>query len=74
MLKQFETHNKLLNLWGKLFPDTTCNSVEKTKHWHELRDKSGRNMIRLTDAHLSAWDSGLIILHVPLSFIPFNPL
>jgi hypothetical protein len=74
MLNRYQTHNKLLNLWSSLFPGTICDNVEKTEHWHELRDKSGRKMIRMTNAHLSAWNNGLIILHVPLSTLPFNPL
>ena len=27
-IKRYETHNKLLNLWVKLFPDVTCEVDE----------------------------------------------
>lgn len=74
MLNRYQTHNKLLNLWSNLFPGTICDNVAKSEYWHELRDRDGGKMIRLTSSHLTAWDQGLVILNIPLSFLPFNPL
>ena len=72
MLNRYDTHNKLLGFWGRIFPKLTANNVDKSDHWHELRDKSGEKVIRLTNSHLTTWDNGLIVFHVSLALLPFN--
>ena len=69
---KYDTHNKLLGFWGRIFPSITCDNVDKSNHWHELRDRSGEKMVRLTDSHLTAWNNGLIVFHVSLALLPFN--
>lgn len=72
MLKRYETHNKLLNLWNKLFPDVTCNDVDKGDCWHRLRDSSHENLIMLTATSVTAWRDGVIVLCIELDLLPFN--
>ena len=74
MLQQYELHNKLLNLWSKLFPNLTCNQVDKGEQWIRLSSKVDNTLMMYTTTGLTAWDEGVIVLCINFDLLPFNRL
>jgi len=72
MLNRYETHNKLLKLWNRLFPDVTCNSVDSGEKWTRLMDKSTDKLLMFTTVGMTAWRDGVIVLCIDLELLPFD--
>ena len=71
--KRYETHNKLLALWQKLFPNRPCNEVELTGvDGYCLWDSLYYYQISYNKGRVEATKGKTVVLKIDTNLLPFN--
>lgn len=72
-IKRYEIHNKLLNLWVKLFPDVACDQVDKVGvNSYELNDSVLYCTLTYHDGRINATKGTRTILKIDTNKFPIS--